>query len=263
LRIGFFLFLVVGVGIMATVILRPYLGEPERVNVLTANNAPRLNTLAINTSASAFITSAGPTELVVMDFSSPITLDPVPEGWRHRRFLTRAPMDMSFTEKNGRAAIRLATDNSASMLFRHVEIELEQFPTLAWQWLIEQGIDSEADELTQEGDDHPARLFISFRTAAGERRAMEIIWGNRLRAGQYKYIGSFPHYVANGGPEHMGRWQNEEIDLLAIYREIWSDASPVTITDIGLFCDSDETNSSSIAYFASVSLKQSLETGGF
>jgi hypothetical protein len=28
---------------------------------------------------------------------------------------------------------------------------------------------------------------------------MEVIWGNRLRAGEYKYIGGFPHFVADGG----------------------------------------------------------------
>jgi hypothetical protein len=50
----------------------------------------------------------------------------------------------------------------------------------------------------------------------------------------------------------------ERVNVLTV-----SNASPVTITDIGLFCDSNETNSSSIAYFASVSLKQALGTGGF
>ena len=90
---------------------------------------------------------------------------------------------------------------------------------------------------------------------------MEIIWGNRLRAGEYKNIGSFPHYVANGGDENVGSWQDEEIDLLAIYSEIWEEETGVTITDIGLLCDTDETNTSSVAYFASVSLKQQLDLG--
>ena len=238
------LFLVlVGAGIAATVILRPYFEVPERLNVLTVGGG-------------ASGASTGPPELMVMDFSTPISLDPVPAGWRHRRFLTRAPMDISFTEKNARPAIRLATDNSASMLFRHVDVDLRQYPVLAWQWLVEKPIDSPVDERTREGDDHPARLFISFRTEAGERRAMEIIWGNQLRRGEYKYIGGFPHYVANGGAENVGTWQDEEINLLAIYRKIWEEETPATITDIAIFCDSDETNSSSVAYFASVSLKQ-------
>jgi hypothetical protein len=38
-------------------------------------------------------------------------------------------------------------------------------------------------ERTREGDDHPARLFLVFRTPTGEERRMEIIWGNELKAG--------------------------------------------------------------------------------
>jgi hypothetical protein len=28
---------------------------------------------------------------------------------------------------------------------------------------------------------------------------MEVIWGNRLKPGKYKYIGDFPHFVADAG----------------------------------------------------------------
>ena len=86
------------------------------------------------------------------------------------------------------------TDDSASMLFRHVDIDLADYPMLAWRWYIELPIRSPLDERTREGDDHPARLFLRFVTDRGEKRAMEVIWGNRLKPGEYKYIGGFPHF---------------------------------------------------------------------
>ena len=86
---------------------------------------------------------------------------------------------------------------------------------------------------------------------------MEIIWGNKaLKAGDYKYLGGFPHYVANGGNANAGKWHAEDIDLLAIYREIWKDAAAARVTDIGLFCDSDETKGASMAWFAEVKMKR-------
>lgn len=227
--------LFLGVAALVTAIIRSYVGEVERRNVLTAGGQP---------------------ELIVMDFSEPIPLDPLPDGWRHREFWTRRPMDISFAVKEGRPAIRLATEDSASMLFRYLDVDLAEYPTLAWQWYVEKPIESPLDERTSEGDDHPARLFIAFRTVAGDRRAMEIIWGNRLRAGEYKYIGEFPHYAANGGAENVGKWQDEKVNLLRIYREIWGEEPSPRITDIALFCDSDETDTSSIAYFGSVTLEQ-------
>ena len=73
---------------------------------------------------------------------------------------------------------------------------------------IELPIRSPLDE-ARAGDDHPARLFLQFVTDRGEKRAMEVIWGNRLKPGEYKYIGSFPHFVADAGEERTGRWLNE------------------------------------------------------
>lgn len=213
-------------------LLRP----PERRNVLVAGGGP---------------------DVVVMDFSQPMSLDPVPAGWHHRTFWTRKAASMSLAETNGVRALRFATDASASMLFRFVDIDLLAYPVLEWRWLVEKPIVSDIDERTREGDDHPARLFITFRTASGARHSMEIIWGNRLlKTGEYKYLGKFPHFVANGGGANVGRWHRERVDLLGIYRRLWPGAGGVRVTDIALFCDSDETGTSSVAYFADVRMKR-------
>jgi hypothetical protein len=205
---------------------------------------PRLNVL----------TPHGEPELVVMDLSRPFPLDPPPEGWVHRRFWTRRPMQMTFADKDGVPALRLATHASASMLFRHVDVPVEAYPILAWRWYIERPIESEIDEKTRDGDDHPARLFLSFQTAAGDSHRMEIIWGNKLHAGDTKVIGTFPHYVADGGNENVGRWHNERLDLRPIYQRFWPGAPPAHLVDIALFCDSDETRGDTVAYFADVRL---------
>ncbi len=198
----------------------------------------------------------GEAEVVVMDFSKPFSLDPLPPGWYHRKFLTRRPMRMSFATKDGVPALRCETHASGSMLFRHVDIDLRQYPILGWRWYIEQAINSPLDERTRQGDDHPARIFIAMRTASGEQRAMEVIWGNRLKAGDYKYIGGFPHYVVDGGNENVGKWRREQINLKRIYEVIWKDGAPVRVEEMALFCDSDDTRTSSISYFADVEMKQ-------
>lgn len=166
-------------------------------------------------------------------------------------------MQIEFVKKDNVPAIKLTTRDSASMLIRHVEISLQDYPFLSWQWYIEQPIESELDERTKEGDDQPARIFVTFETSSGEHRNMEIIWGNKLKAGDYKYIGKFAHYVARGGDENIKKWFNEGINLLQIYRKIWSDQKPVNVTEIGLFCDSDDTETQSVSYFANVRMKKS------
>jgi hypothetical protein len=86
------------------------------------------------------------------------------------------------------------------------------------------------------------RLFIAFRNGAGERRALEIIWENRLLGrGDVKFRGSFPHYVANGGAKNIGRWHDERVDLLTSFRRFWPNNSPGRVADIAVFYGSDET----------------------
>ena len=165
-------------------------------------------------------------------------------------------MSMAFAVKDGVPSMRFETHDSASMLFRQVDIDLAAYPMLAWRWYIELPIRSPLDERTREGDDHPARLFLRFETDRGEKRAMEVIWGNRLKPGEYKYIGGFPHFVADAGDDRVGRWLDEKIDLARVYDEIWKDAAPAHLVDIAVFCDSDDTHTASISYFAYVRLER-------
>jgi hypothetical protein len=165
-------------------------------------------------------------------------------------------MTMAFAVKDGVPSLRFETHDSASMLFRHVDFDLAAYPMLAWRWYIELPIHSALDERTREGDDHPARLFLRFVTDRGDKRAMEVIWGNRLKAGDFKYIGSFPHYVADGGDDRVGHWLEERVDLERIYAEIWKDVAPPHLVDIAVFCDSDDTHTASISYFAYVRLER-------
>ena len=201
----------------------------------------------------------GTSPLVVMDFRTPLALNPLPDGWRHRTFFRTDPMQIGFVSKSGRPSIRLATHHSASMLYRFTDIPLDEYPLFSWDWFVELPIESEMDETTKAGDDHPARLYLSFRSAAGETHAMEIIWGNRkLRTGDWKYLDSFwsnnrfPHYVARGGNENAGRWHDESVDLRELYRKQWGNPDGASLQEVALFCDTDATGAQSTAYFSMV-----------
>ncbi len=228
-------------GIFAAAALAGCTGA-ERRNVLAADGSP---------------------SIAVMDFRQALALDPPPEGWRHRRFFRTDPMEINFATKAGRPAIRLATQGSGSMLYRHTELLLDDYPVLRWDWFVETPIATAADEMTVAGDDHPARIFLTFRSAGGKLHSMEIIWGNRkLRAGDWKdlqlsWFGEpFPHYVARGGDEHAGRWYDETADLRALYRRNWGDPRGARLIEVALFCDTDQTGARSVAYFSAVRVER-------
>ncbi|MBX9612765.1 MAG: DUF3047 domain-containing protein [Burkholderiales bacterium] len=227
--------------------------------LMACTEAPRNNVLVAGEGNGA----DGAAAVVVMDFRKPMPLDPLPEGWRHRTFFRTDPMQISFGPKQGRPAIRLATEHGGSMLYRFTDIALDKYPLLAWGWLVEQPIASDIDETTRAGDDHPARLYLKFRAADGQTRAMEIIWGNRaLHTGDWKYLESFwrrsrfPHYVARGGNENAGRWHDERVDLRALYQQQWGNPQGVSLLEVALFCDTDATGARSVAYFSDVRVER-------
>lgn len=175
-------------------------------------------------------------------------------GWRERSFFRVTPADYTLSQQDGKAVLRCTTDNSASILARDTDIDLNDLPILSWSWQVTQPIESDVDEATQAGDDHPLRFYARFSNPQGETRGMEIIYSNRKYApGDYKIIGSFYHYVADGLAENVGTWSDHSVDLRQIYGDIGG-IGAARLETLGFFCDSDNTGAQSAGMFRDVIL---------
>ena len=69
-------------------------------------------------------------------------------------------MTMAFTVTDWEPSMRFETYDNASMLFRHVDIDLAAYSMLVWRWYVELTIRSRSTNARAKGDDHPARLFV-------------------------------------------------------------------------------------------------------
>ena len=183
-----------------------------------------------------------------------LNTEELPSGWVHRKFMTVSPADYQMVEDDGKSVLRCSTDNSASIFARDTAIPLDTLPMLSWRWKVTQPINSDVDESTHEGDDHPVRFYLTFSNENGERRSMEIIWSNKKYAsGDYKIIGNFYHYVANGLNSNVGKWFDQKVDLRQLYKDIGGTGT-ATLETLGFFCDSDETATKSEALVSDVVL---------
>lgn len=198
----------------------------------------------------------------LMAFNWPLNLQNLPPGWSHATFKRHDPMEISFVRRDGREAARLATEDTASMLFRQVDVPIDDFPWLSWEWMVEKGIEVDYDETTAAGDDHAARIYLTFKDAEGERKSAQLVWGGpQLLPGDWKHlsylkglIGPYSHYVVNGGRKNVGRWHQEQVDLPYIYRQAAGRGmrEGVRLVEIALFADTDETGASSVAYIGPI-----------
>ena len=188
----------------------------------------------------------------LMDFSKPLQLKPITPGWHHKTFSFKDPMKLSFLKKDNFSALKCETKNAASMLFRHVDISLDEYPTLSWNWMVEKNITSPVDEKTADGDDSAARLFISFSVPNEEPRQMELIWARQLKRGSKKFTHHFNHFVVRGKNNSTQKWYSERLNLKKVYQEFWKDKKPARIELISILCDTDNTGTSSAAYFSDI-----------
>ncbi len=203
------------------------------------------------------VVADNPDQVTVLSFSTMGSTSELPEGWTEQVFWSAKPMRLSLVTKNDVPALRCETNGSGSILNRSTDIEVGDYPVLAWSWYIEVPVESPLDEATAEGDDHPARLLLKMEDRSGGEYAFEIIWSNRkYKPGDYKYIGDVAHYVANGLNENTGSWQDQEVNLMQIYRDVTGRDDYPILKSIGIFCDTDNTGVRSVAYFTDVEMRR-------
>ena len=204
----------------------------------------------------ALTVAPGARNLTVLDPERPFPLDPVPAGWRHRTFWFTPPMKLSFASPDGVAALRCETNAGGSIYGRFTDIDLASLPLLVWRWNVEVPVPTGFDERERAGDDHPVRFYVELRAGDGSAHRAEIIWSNgAFRRGDYKLIGTFPHLVADGGSENVGVWRDESVDLVQMYRDIAKRSDTPRLTFLGIFCDSDNTRTRTVAYTGKVQLQ--------
>lgn len=86
----------------------------------------------------------------------------VPRGWTLRKWPGQtAGASAQWTVDDGVHAVRLDSKASLTFLEKTVAINIKDYPIVSWEWKLE-NILSGIDERTEEGDDHPIRIFFVF-----------------------------------------------------------------------------------------------------
>ncbi len=191
-------------------------------------------------------------ELIIMNFSKDKGLNSMQPGWYNifPNGQSSRRKTIPFVEVDGKSCAELKTRASVTNLFREVDIPVDQFPILSWEWSVVQHIASTLDERTIEGDDHPIRIIITLETTSNAQKELEFVWGNEITAPQLIMVDASPRFVVRGGTSRG--WFTERINLLELYEKYWPQEEPIRITDIGIASDTDQTHSESLSYIANL-----------
>lgn len=198
-------------------------------------------------------------ELEVGRFSKARIDDGLPADWKPFVFkkITQHT-HYSLVKDQGNIVVKAISRGSASGLIRKISIDPIQYPIIQWQWKIT-GVYPKGNVTQKDGDDYPARLYITFAydpekvdifekakyEAAyllyGEYppiSAINYIWANKAPMGTWvdnPYTSRSKMIVVQSGSLKKELWVTEERDIYKDYQKAFGKSPPY---DFGC-CDND------------------------
>jgi hypothetical protein len=220
-----------------------------------------------------------PAILEVGKFSAVSEGGPLPPGWTPLTFPKIARhTTYQLVKDDGVTVVKALSEGSASGLTREIKVNLKEYPNLSWRWKIANVL-SKGDVTKKEGDDYPARIYITFEYDSGkvgffEKAKFETY---RLLYGQYPPIGAVNYIweskavkgsiipnpftdrvkmiVVESGGDQLNQWINEERNLYEDYKKAFAEEPPL-VSGVAIMTDTDNTGESAIAYYGDIIFKQ-------
>jgi Protein of unknown function (DUF3047) len=199
----------------------------------------------------------------------------IPKGWKPLTFKKIERHTVYTLARDGETVVIKAVANaSASGLIREIRIDPKEYPIIQWRWKVANLL-KRADVHKKEGDDYPARIYITFeydpsklgffakakyetvRLLYGQYppiAAINYIWESRGPLGTIvpnPYTERAMMIVVKSGESKVNQWVCEERNLFEDYKKAF-DGNPPMISGIAIMTDTDNTGESAIAYYGDI-----------
>jgi len=201
----------------------------------------------------------------------------LPKGWQALTFpkISRHTQ-YRLIHEGERSVIRAESRQSASGMYRPLDLNPKEYTTLSWCWKIDRVI-NKGDETKKGGDDYAARIYVTFkydpshatfleRTKLGAikmfygeyppKGALNYVWAGHLPIGKRfsnPYTDRSKMVVVESGNAKATRWVCEARNLYDDYKQLFGEEPP-TLYGIAVMTDTDNTGDEAIAYYADLVL---------
>jgi len=215
---------------------------------------------------------AGSHRVEVGRFTAPAEPGAPPAGWEPLTF-RKIPRQTRYTVvRDGEGwVLKAESEAAASALYRPLDLDLRAHPRLTWRWKIG-NILVKGDARRKEGDDYPARVYVTFRhdpaqattwqrAKYGAHRllygadlphaALNYIWDNRLPPGTMldnAYTDRAKMIVVRSGAAEVGRWITETRNVIDDYRRLFG-GDPPRVAGVAVMTDTDDTGERAVAWY--------------
>ena len=217
--------------------------------------------------------------LEVGKFSAEAEGNGPPAGWQPLTFKKIERHTRYSLVKDGESVVvKAVSEASSSGLTREIRIDPRDYPIIQWRWKVA-NVYKNGDVSKKEGDDYPARIYITFEYDAGKVGILEKAKyeAARLLYGRYPPIGAINYIwesrapkgtivpnpytdrvrmvVTESGAERLNTWVTEERNLLEDYKAAFGE-EPSPISGVAIMTDTDNTKETATAYYGDILFKK-------
>jgi len=202
----------------------------------------------------------------------------LPAGWKPLMF-KKIPKHTEYVlvSEGGQVVVKATSEASASGLTKAVAIDPKDYPIVHWRWKVENLL-QRSDVSRKDGDDYPARLYITFaydpdhvsfgkklKYKAGRAlfgdipiAALNYIWETKTPIGaivENVFTDFAQMIVVESGPQKVGVWVDEERNIYEDYKKAFGEEPPM-INGVAIMSDTDNTKDRAVAYYGDISFRK-------
>lgn len=216
-------------------------------------------------------------ELVLLEvgrFSAATEGVTLPDGWKPLTFKKIERHTRYEVVKDGSTSVvKAVSEASASGLTKAVTIDPREYPIVRWRWKVENLL-QKSDVTRKDGDDYPARLYITFayesdKVSLGRKlkykagralfgdipiAALNYIWDGRSPVGTVvdnAFTDFAKMIIVQSGAQRIGSWVEEERNVYLDYKLAFGEEPPA-ISGIAIMSDTDNTKERAVAYYGDI-----------
>lgn len=158
---------------------------------------------------------------------------------------------------DGERVVRARAEGTASALYQRRRVNLERTPYLQWRWRIDNTLGPTHPELTRNGDDFPARLYV-MRTGGlqfWQSRVLIYVWASNQPAGSHwisPIAGSNTRmFAVDSGDALAGQWRTHSRDVRADWLAAFGEELD-RVDAVAIMTDADNSDSFLQAWYADI-----------
>ena len=216
-------------------------------------------------------------------FSTAAPGNALPEGWKPLIFknIDRYTVyKLVEDQEEEKTVVQAVSDGGASGITREITIDPKKYPLIEWRWKVTNVL-RQADITKKEGDDYPARIYITFAYESGQvgildkakfealrwwyghyppLAAINYVWGSKASVGTMvpnAYTDQVVMFVVQSGPEHLDTWLREERNVYEDYLKAFGKKPPM-ISGVAIMTDTDDTKEMARTYYGDIIFRQDV-----